>query len=409
MSLSIAEVAAISEHPQWVAKADSLDLSKKSLIADSAHMRDLCGEFGRAVIEVALARRSAAHKLPGEWVFSSEAAQQATPLVVAAARARRIAAASPETVADVTCSIGTEVAALVAAGVNAVGLDLDAARLAMARHNVGRSVFARADALCPAVDAEVIVADPARRAQGRRIKDPEALMPPLTALIAAWAEGGSRQLAIKCAPGLDFSSWDGEVALTSVDGSVKEACLYTPGLATVKRGLTVKRSATVIRRVVTHDPLDLTAARVETYDDTMTDDTDVRSPGRYLVDPDGAVVRAGLVRHFAAAHGLWQLDERIAHLSGDALPAGIAGFEVIEQVSLKKVRATLGRLDCGSVEILVRGVEVSPDQLRKQWKLRGSRPLAVVITRIKRSATAFVCHPRTVGGVGGAGVRSRVE
>ena len=26
-------------------------------------------------------------------------------------------------------------------------------------------------------------------------------------------------------------------------------------------------------------------------------------------------VRAGLVRHYAAAHGLWQLDERIAHLT----------------------------------------------------------------------------------------------
>ena len=157
------------------------------------------------------------------------------------------------------------------------------------------------------------------------------------------------------------------------------------------------RSAMVVHTVDKHRPLELSAVNVQTYDDTMPDDIDVRAAGRYIIDPDGAIVRAGLVRHFAAAHGLWQLDERIAHLSGDALPQGIAGFEVIEQVSLKQVRKALAALDCGSVEILVRGVAVNPDALRKQWKLKGSRALAVVVTRIGRSATAFICQPRQIG------------
>lgn len=394
MSLSVAEVAAIAGHPEWVQETDGLALTKKSLIADSEKMRALCGDVGRAVIEVAAARRSAAGKLPATWIFSSEAAQQATPFVVAAARAKRLADYGAEAVADVTCSIGTEVAAIDQAGVSVVGSDIDPARLAMARHNVGKAIFAQADALVPAFDAPVIVADPARRAGGRRITNPEDLLPPLSKLIEAWP---NRELAIKCAPGLDFGDWSGEVALTSVDGSVKEACLYTPGLAGVSSGQQVTRSATVIEHVDKHNPLTLSAARVTTYDDTMPDDADVRAAGRYIIDPDGAVVRAGLVRHFAAAHGLWQLDERIAHVSGDALPEGIAGFEVIEQVGLKQVRKALAALDCGSVEILVRGVDVNPDVLRKQWKLKGAKALAVVVTRIGRSATAFICKPREVG------------
>ncbi|WP_297453531.1 SAM-dependent methyltransferase [uncultured Corynebacterium sp.] len=394
MSLSAAEVRAIAAHPEWLYEADHLALTKKSLIADSAHLREHCGEYGRAVIEVATARRSAAAKLPGAWIFSSEAAQQATPFVVATARARRLAQLGVEAVADVTCSIGTEVAAIDHEGLTVVGSDLDSARLSMARHNVGKDIFAQADALQPAFDAPVIVADPARRSGGRRITNPEDLLPPLSSLIAAWP---GRELAIKCAPGLDFSEWSGEVALTSVDGSVKEACLYTPGLAGVTDGRPVTRSAMVIQAVDKHKPLELSAAHVQTYDDTMSDDVDVQSAGRYIIDPDGAVVRAGLVRHFAAAHGLWQLDERIAHVSGDVLPRGIAGFEVIEQVGLKQVRKALAALDCGSAEILVRGVDANPDVLRKQWKLKGTRALAVVVTRIGRSATAFICQPREVG------------
>lgn len=394
MSLSAAEVAAIAAHPEWLDEADQLALTKKSLIADSAHLRQHCGEFGRAVIEVAAARRSAVSKLPGDWIFSSEAAQQATPFVVALARARRLAHLGVEAVADVTCSIGTEVAAIDHEGLTVVGSDLDLARLAMARHNVGKNIFAQADALQPAFDAPVIVADPARRSGGRRITNPEDLLPSLPALIAAWPD---KELAIKCAPGLDFSEWSGEVAVTSVDGAVKEACLYTPGLAGVTDGQSVTRSAMVIQTVDKHRPLEFSAVDVQTYDDTMPDDVDVRAAGRYIIDPDGAIVRAGLVRHFAAAHGLWQLDERIAHVSGDVLPQGIAGFEVIEQVGLKQVRKALAALDCGSVEILVRGVDVNPDALRKQWKLKGSRALAVVVTRIGRSATAFICQPREIG------------
>ncbi len=110
-------------------------------------------------------------------------------------------------------------------------------------------------------------------------------------------------------------------------------------------------------------------------------------------------MRAGLVRHYAARHGLWQLDAHIAYLSGDDLPTGVRGFEVLEQLAFdeRRLRQALGALDCGSLEILVRGVDVDPDALRRRLALRGKRALAVVITRIGSAAvargTAFVCQP----------------
>ncbi|MGV0800879.1 class I SAM-dependent methyltransferase, partial [Mycolicibacterium elephantis] len=121
--------------------------------------------------------------------------------------------------------------------------------------------------------------------------------------------------------------------------------------------------------------------------------------GRWIVDPDGAVVRAGLVRHYAARHGLWQLDRAIAYLSGDELPDGVRGFEVLEQIdySERRLRQALSARDVGAAEILVRGVDVDPDRLRSRLRLRGSTAASAIITRLGSGpvsrATVFICRP----------------
>ena len=117
------------------------------------------------------------------------------------------------------------------------------------------------------------------------------------------------------------------------------------------------------------------------------------------MDPDGAVVRAGLVRNYGARHGLWQLDPAIAYLSGDELPAGVRGFEVIEQVDFRErvLRQAVSAHDAGASEILVRGVDVDPDALRARLRPRGSQRLALVVTRIGAGSAsrsvAYVCRP----------------
>ena len=133
--------------------------------------------------------------------------------------------------------------------------------------------------------------------------------------------------------------------------------------------------------------------------DADPDDCTVAAAGRWIVDPDGAVVRAGLVRHYAARHGLWQLDPDIAYLSGDRLPENVRGFEVLEELtySERRLRQALSARDVGAVEILVRGVDVDPDALRARLRLRGSQSVSVVIARIgsgaASQATAFICRP----------------
>lgn len=390
MAFTTDEIAFLAAHePEITETTGQLTLTRASTFADAQLLRSRFGDHGRAVAELVQARRSAATKFPATWLTDHDSAQQATPGTVADVRATRLRTILGDgaLIHDVTCSIGTEGAATRAAGLRWLGSDLDPTRLAMARHNLGPDAWlARADALHPVSrGADAVVADPARRAGGRRITHPDQLLPPLPDLVDAWH---GQELAVKCAPGLDFSGWEGLVSLVSVDGAVKEACLYTPGLADGER-----REAVMI----SGDQVDRLAA----FDAGTEEEVTAGPPGSYILDPDGAVVRAGLVRHYAAREGLWMLDERIAYLTGDRLPEGRTGFAFIEQVPLKKLKPALAAHGAGSLEILVRGVDVDPDELRKKLKLKGDRPMAVVCTRIGSQGVALICGPRTDGAPGG--------
>ena len=341
-------------------------------------------------METTLLRRKASAKLGGlcdvaDWLFTGEALQQATAAPVASHRARRLAGAA---VHDATCSIGTELVALRDRAARVVGSDIDAVRLAMARHNVGSGAggvdLCRADALHPVTRNTVVIVDPARRSGGRRRFDPRDYAPALDRLLDTYR---GRDLVVKCAPGIDFDQtrrlgFEGEIEVTSAGGSVREACLWSAGLA--EPGVTRRASM-------------LDAA--EQVTDLQPDDCGSAPAGRWIVDPDGAVVRAGLVRQYAARHGLWQLDPAIAYLSGEQLPPGVRGFEVLEQLAFseRRLRQALSAFDCGPLEILVRGVDVDPDVLRHRLRLRGSQPLSAVIARIGSGAAgravAFVCRP----------------
>ena len=378
-AFTLADVAFLgsAEGRAAVAEVGALALTGKSYLADVARARELLGSRAGPVLETVLLRRAAVSKVddPARWLFTDTALQQATPAPVARLRARRFAGRD---VHDVTCSVGADLAALAATARRVVGSDLDPVRLAMARHNVPGATLVRADALRPVTRAAAVFADPARRdAAGRRRWRPADFLPPLDELAAAWP---AADLAVKCAPGMDFAGlpWQGEVELVSLDGQVREACLWTGSLATAGRRATVLR----------------TGGREWTVTDAEPDDCPVREVGEWLVDPDGAVVRAGLVRQYAARHGLWQLDERIAYLTGDSAPPGVRAFRVLEDghYSEKELRKRLRAREIGRLEILVRGLDIDPNTLRPRLKLKGPNEATAVLTRVGRTPMAYLCE-----------------
>ena len=382
-AFSLSDVAYLrsADGERALAECGTMPLTGATRIADVAALRREFGDRAAAVLETVLLRRKSELKLEAAtgWLFTADALQQASASAVARHRAQRLRG---RVVHDVTCSIGADLAEL-AKVARCLGSDIDEVRLAMARHNCPGVPLARADALRPVSRDTVVVADPARRdSAGRRTWRPQDFAPPLDRLAETYA---GRDLVVKCAPGFDFAAapWAGEVEVVSLDGAVRESCLWSEGLATVSRRATVLRGG-VPWTITDQEPADVGAG----------------APGEWIVDPDGAVVRAGLVKHYGARHGLWQLDERIAYLTGDAPPPGVRAFRVLDHgpYGEKSLRAMLRKRAVGRVEILIRGLDLDPDVLRKRLKPAGPGEATVVLTRIGRAPVAFLCEAHRIPG-----------
>lgn len=383
-----------------LAAAAELPLTDASLLPDLGRLRTRLGiDADRAgpVVETVRLRRRATDKLGG-WaaggLFTDEALQQASPVAVARHRARRLTGVD---VHDLTCSIGGDLVVLAGRGDGTTaGSDLDPVRVAMARHNLDRAgVDAEvgvADALTVPLGGRLPYADPARRdTRGRRVMGADAVVPSVGDLDAAHAD---RPPVLRVPPGLDYEALarPGEVELVSLAGSVREAVLWPAELASVAGP--VGRRATVLG----HDGSVLLAL--------TSDDPDEVAVGpavasEYLVDPDPAVVRAHLVRGYAARFALRQLDPHLAYLTGPTPPPGVRSFLVQDQAPFteKTVAGWARRDGIGTLEIKQRGTAVVPDELRRRLRsaLRGATRDAatLVLARVGRSVHAYWC--RSVG------------
>lgn len=364
-------------------KFAGLELTDQSLLSDLTAVRKFSAEHGSAVAETIRLRRKSVAKLGPDsagWLMTDEALQQASPQPVAKHRARRLTGLG---VHDVTCSIGADLVELGRTASPALGSDLDPVRLLMAQHNLGISgVPSRlvvADALHPASKNLLPYADPARRDKaGSRILSVETL-PPVSGLDAVWAH---RPPVLRLPPGINYDllSRPGEVEIVSLDGSAREAVLWPTELAEVTRRATVLDSTGAGYEISTDDP----------------DDSAVAAVGAWIVDPDPAVVRAHLVRHFAVRHGLWQLDPHLAYLTGAAPPPMGRAFQVLDAApfSEKQVGRWLVEAGAGTVEIKVRGVTAEPDAMRIRLRksLRGPKSVArtIILARVGRQAMAYL-------------------
>jgi SAM-dependent methyltransferase len=380
-----------------IARAEALpDLSDDSLLRHlTALRRDAPAALTTAAVETALLRRRAAVKFSraAAMYFTREALEQASAEVVSRHRARRYAGF--QAVADLGCGIGGDTIALAAVAGGVVAVDRDPLRLAMARSNV--AVYGLADRLhtaeaditssewslpCPSdgrcVDATFF--DPARRtASGRRVFSIDAYEPPLS-LIRDWLPA-LPALGVKVSPGVDLKELaqlgvECEVEFISVGGELREAVLWFGPLRTAVRRATLLPSGD-----------SLTGPRAGP--------APVRAPGRYLIEPDPSVYRAGLLADLADRLRAWQIDADIAYLSADEPPdnrfARVWQIEETLPFSVKGVRRRLRELRVGSVVVKKRGSPLDPQEFERMLRLDGTERRTVVLTRAAGRPVAIIC------------------
>lgn len=321
----------------------------------------------------------------GRMYFTPDGVEQATRASVAAHRAERFRALGVGRLADLCGGIGGDAIALARAGIDVLAVDRDPLTCAVARANAAALGLAdRIEVRCADV-AEVetagydaVFVDPARRTGRGRTFDPEAYSPPLS-----WAVRAARTVpfaAVKVAPGIPHEAvpGDAEAEWVSDRGDVKEAALWFGTDPGAVRATLLPSGAVLRAGRLPQDPL-------------------VRPVGRFLYEPDGAVIRAHLVAEVARALDGGLIDPTIAYVTADEpRPTPYATAYTISDVlpfNLKRLKALLREREVGTLTVKKRGSAVEPEEVRRRVRPQGPRAATVFLTRVAGAPSMLVGQP----------------
>ncbi|WP_435299446.1 THUMP-like domain-containing protein [Timonella sp. A28] len=334
--------------------------------------------------------------------FTQAGLEQATRLPVAAHHARRFLGAGVTTLADLTSGIGADSMAFAALGLNVVASEIDPLTAAIAAENLApfpNAQVVNRDGLTTDFVGENIdgvYADPARRdGAGKRIFDPQSYLP---ALDDVWnLRSQVSAVGIKVGPGIphDALPAECETQWVSLDGDVVEAGLWFGSVAHFHG-----RSALVLTTTAQgQQATTYTAEGRQEHCDHARTASDLLT---YIHEPDGAIIRAGLVSHLAhEAHGLL-LDPTIAYFSSDLQQVSAQeghglthAYRLLDTLpyNVKALRSYLRERKVGRVTIKKRGIGVTPEQLRPQLSLKGDNEATIILTRVNDKKMALIVEP----------------
>ncbi len=402
-----------------------IDVTPDQALRLSAELRD---HYPADLVAAALtqqALRIAAREkfsLAGEMYFTRDGLEQASGERAAAHAARRFAGLA--LVADLCCGIGGDLTALATVAQHVLAVDADFDNLQFATRNAAvYGAFGRVTAVCGDVRdlrlarTSAAFIDPARRAAGHRLRAGDSL-PPLSWCFALASQ--VHQVCVKAAPGLAHglvpAGW--ELEFVALGRDLKEALLWSPAFATTSRRATVLPAGPAANAgesagrapgrgdeaARTSDARQRPDFRQE-QDDSHTlvanagamPPVPVSDPGEYLLDPNPAVTRAGLVAELAHELGAWQLDPMIAFLSLDR-PASTPfarTLRVLESMPWheRTVARKLRELGVGTADIRRRGLAGDVQQIHRRLALRGDKTAVIVLTRRNDRPWSLICEP----------------
>ncbi|MET3718989.1 MULTISPECIES: class I SAM-dependent methyltransferase [unclassified Arthrobacter] len=335
-------------------------------------------------------------------LFTQAGLEQATRLNVAARHAERFAQAGISHVADLGCGLGADSLALASMDITVTAVEVDETTAACATVNLipfPNAKVVHSDAMTvPLEGVDGVWLDPARRVTStsgtKRIWDPEAFSPPLSFVESLAATG--RAVGVKMGPGMPHESVPTgcEAQWVSVGGDVTEVALWFNSV----RRPGIRRGALLLGP---QGAAEITSA--EDFDGGPT--AEVGPAEGYLYEPDGAVIRAGMVADVALQLGGHLLDEHIAYICApDLLDTPFArAYKVLEVMpyNVKALKAWVKDNGVTVLDIKKRGVSVTPEELRKQLlagtrggsKKAGAKTATLVLTRIGEDRVAIAVEP----------------
>jgi hypothetical protein len=348
-----------------------------------------------------------------EMLFTRDGYEQSSSETIARHRAARFGGAGR--VADLCCGIGGDLIALASRAEQVLAVDRDPIHARLAVYNAG--VYGVADGVAdrvadgvrasvadvrdiPLTGIDAVFIDPARRGgspAGTRGGSPAGTRAGSPAGTRRFRAGLSEPpldwclslpervpaVCVKAAPGLPAElipvGWEAEFIADGRD--LKEAVLWSPALATTPRRATILPAG---------DTLAAEPAGAGAYEPVP-----VGEPGEYLLDPNPAVTRAGLVEDLARGLGAWKIDPLIAFLAvrQDVRTPFARTLRVIESApwNEKRFARRLRDLGVGAADLRRRGLAGDVEQIHRRLRLAGPHRATVVLTRVGGKPWGLIC------------------
>jgi len=365
-----------------------------SLSAGAALRRELSPDRAAAVLDLAALRRRSQTKLDGlgeRLYLTHDGLEQATRWEVARWRADRLRALGVDRVVDLGCGLGIDAMAFHQVGLSVTGIEHDPVTAILAEANLrlldvpggpGAGVIAAAVENCDLTDwladpGTACFLDPARRtARGRswRVED----LQPSWEFVGSIVQRASGPVTVKLAPGFPRHRLppDPDITWVSHTHELVETTLWHGTTSTGRRQAVILQPGG-------------SAARLAASAKPATGPA-----GRYLYEPDPAVIRAQATGSLADRLGAWALADAVAYLTSDDLVFSpfASCFEKLDTLDCteKALRTWTHQHEIGTLEIKTRGLGIDPASLRPRLHLAGPNAGCVILSPTSDGAKALI-------------------
>lgn len=265
------------------------------------------------------------------------------------------------------------------------------------RHNfdlleAGKFEFVTGDSLEFFSNAEkyfdLTYVDPARRGgQNQKLYKLADCEPDV---VGHWSllQSKSKSILIKASPMLDVKQAILEIPdvqqvwVVSVKNEVKEVLLFW------------EKDASIGERVIRAVDLQANDATTFsfTYHEEDTSESVFGDVGKFLIEPNAAILKAGAFRSFGKRFGLKKLHPNSHLFTCDDLPKEIPGrvFEVKKEIKDPKKQLKLLFPD-GKVNVITRNYALTADEFKKKFKLADGGDGFLVGTKVGERYCLFIC------------------
>ncbi len=358
--------------------------------AERRSQKTLRDQFDSDLVRAALtlfdARRRAADRLPAAeqlWL-TPVGLEQSTAPPIAQHKAQRFADVGP--VADLCCGIGIDAAAL-SLVTSVEAFDADPAMTLRCQWNsavLGNPTQLQthtADVSRLEWSGRFVHADPDRRSSGGRpTRRLELYQPALEWMqqLTASATGG----AIKIGPASNFQQkFPGtEIELISWRGECREATVWFGALAGEH---SFRATCLDTDESISADPLSAWAEQAQEV-------------SQWLLDPDPALVRSGLLDVLAERWQLQRLDPEEEYLTAEQLPSTgfVTGFlvEAVLSANPRDLRRYLSQRPASEYEIRCRRIPLDAEALRRRLPQGDGPPAVIIACRIAGKSRLLVAR-----------------